>query len=138
MLGTQQKALEVRNSQRSAIQARSSLGRHRPPLPGLTNGRDSPPHVQPSLLLENPEQVVAVGYLAGNDLFFPLIVGYRKGDLHWLIGGVLLGEVDEFHVESFLLLSLQCHYFFLVPSCEPVHSRQIELPSHSAMSCRGT
>ena len=46
---------------------------------------------------------------------FPLIIGNREGNLHRLIGRVLLGKVDEFYVEGGLLLSLHRHSFLPRP-----------------------
>ena len=66
------------------------------------------------------EKVIAIGHLAGDDLFFSLIIGNGEGDLHRFIGRILLGEVDEFYVEGCLLLSwsLQGIVFSLFPSWE--------------------
>src|SRR5258707_13714949 len=63
------------------------------------------------------EKVIAVGDLAGDDLFFSLIICNGEGNLHRFIGRVLLGKVDEFYVEGCLLLSLSLHRhcFFLFP-----------------------
>ena len=65
------------------------------------------------------EKVIAVGDLSGDDLFFPLIIGNGEGNLHRFIGRVLLGKVDEFYVESFLLLRLQWHIVSPRPSLGP-------------------
>src|SRR5947208_10726477 len=99
----------------------------------LANRRNTAAQIQPALLLANMEQVIAVRNFAGNDLFFPLLVGYRKSKLHRIFRRVLLGKVDEFYVESLLLLSLQRHSFFLVPSWERSQSRQRAEPSQSLM-----
>jgi len=47
-----------------------------------------------------------VGDFAGDDLFFALFISHRECDLYRLIGRVLFRKVDEFYVESFLLLRL--------------------------------
>src|SRR5438876_4486493 len=86
------------------------LGRHRPALcTSLANRGNAAADIQPSLLLKQPEQVIAVRDFAGDDLFSALLVSHRKRYLHRLIKRVLFGKVDEFYVESFLLLSLHCH-----------------------------
>jgi hypothetical protein len=46
------------------------------------------------------EEVIAVGHLAGNDLFFPLLIGNGEGDPHRLIGRALFRKVDEFDIEG--------------------------------------
>src|SRR5881409_483155 len=114
------------------------LGGHGPTLASarLANRRNTATQIQPALLLAKPEQVVAVRNFAGNDLFFPLLVGYRKGKLHRFIRRVLLGKVDELYVERLLFLSLQRHSFFLVPSWEPGDFRTREGRAQSPMEGR--
>src|SRR6266581_6988827 len=86
------------------------LRRHRPALcPSLANRGNAAADIQPSLLLKQPEQVIAVRDFAGDDLFSALLVSHRKRYLNRLIRRVLFGKVDELYVESFLLLSLHCH-----------------------------
>src|SRR5215470_13751141 len=84
------------------------LRRHGPALSsaGFANGGDATAHIQPSLFLEQLEEVVSVGNFAGDDFFPALLVGHGEGDLHGLIRRVLFGEMDEFYVERFLLLRL--------------------------------
>ena len=62
------------------------------------------------------EKVITVGNLAGDDLFFALIIGNGEGNLHRFIGRVLLGKVDEFYVEGCLLLSLEFAEALFFPS----------------------
>src|SRR6266536_249400 len=114
------------------------LGGHGPTLASarLANGRNTATQIQPALFLAKPEQVIAVRNFAGDDLFFPLLVGYRKGKLHRFIRRVLLGKVDEFYVESLLFWSLQWHSIFLVPSWELGQSRSAGKPSQSPMEGR--
>jgi len=60
-----------------------------------------------------------VGDFAGDDLFFALFISHRECDLYRLIGRVLFRKVDEFYVESFLLLRLQWHIVSPRPSLGP-------------------
>src|SRR5712672_2316614 len=119
--------LEPRNSWGSSTFSQASiLSRHRSTLrTTLADRGNTPADVQPAVFLKEMEKVIAVGNLAGDDLFFSLIIGNGEGNLHRFIGRVLLGKVDEFYVEGCLLLSLSLHRhcFSLIPSwalsCSP-------------------
>src|SRR5437667_6473682 len=119
------------------VTRRLSSCRHCTPLCAtLTDGRDAASKVEPSLFLAKSEQVVAVRDLSGDDFFFSLLVCHRKSKLHWLIGRVLLGDVDEFYVERFLLLRLHCHGVFLVPGWELGNFKKQGEWAQSPMHCR--
>src|SRR5579862_4088364 len=91
-------------------------GRHGAALrSGFTNGGNTTPDIQPSVLLKQAEQIIGVGDLPGDDLFPALIIDHGKSYLHRFVGRILLGEMNEFYVESFLLLRLRWHCFSLVP-----------------------
>src|SRR5262249_3153181 len=65
---------------------------------------DSSAGTHPSLFLGNPEQLAGVGNFAGDDFFSALLIGNGKCYLNSVIGRGLFGEVNKFHIESFLLL----------------------------------
>jgi hypothetical protein len=46
------------------------------------------------MLLKETEQVIGVGDLPCDDLLPSLLIHHGKGNLHGLVGGVLLGKVD--------------------------------------------
>jgi len=46
------------------------------------------------MLLKETEQVIGIGDLACDDLLLALLIHHGKGNLHGLVGGVLLGKVD--------------------------------------------
>ena len=75
----------------------------------LADRGNTPSDVQPTVFLKEVEKVIAVGDLARDDLFFPLIISNREGKLHRLIGRILFGKVDEFYVEGCWFLSLSLH-----------------------------
>src|SRR5436853_3048031 len=100
----------------------STLSGHCSTLPATLADRGiTAANVQPTVFLKEMEKVIAVGNLAGDDLFFSLIIGNGEGNLHRFIRRVLLGKVDEFYVEGCLLLSLslQRHCFIPRPSWAP-------------------
>ena len=100
-------------------------GRHGAALrSGFANGRNTSANIQPSVLLKQAEQIVGVGNFSGDDLFPALIIDHGKSHLHWLLGRILLGEMDEFYVESFLLLRLHWHCFSLVPGWDTLSLRK--------------
>ena len=68
--------------------------------PALPNRSYSSSDVQPAVFLKEMEKVIAIGNLAGDDLFLSLIIDDRESNLHRLIGRVLFGEVNEFYVEG--------------------------------------
>src|SRR5207302_4933685 len=78
----------------------------------LANRSHTAANVQPAILLEYFKQIVGVGNLARDDFFFSLLIRDRECNLHRLIGRILLGEVNEFHVEGFRFLRL---YWHLIP-----------------------
>jgi hypothetical protein len=66
--------------------------------PSSRNSKFDP--TMPVVFLKKMEEIVRVGHLAGDDLFFPLIIGNGERNLHRLIRRVLLCKVDEFYVEG--------------------------------------
>jgi len=65
---------------------------------GSRESRQPSSDVQPAIFLEEMEKVIAIGSLAGDDLFLSLIIGDRESNLHRLIGRILFGKVNQFYV----------------------------------------
>ena len=113
----------------------ASLGCDGPAMrPGFANGRYASANIQPAILLKEAEQVIGVGNLARDDLLLSLVINHGKGNLHGLVRGVLFGKVDQFYVESFLLLRLHWHCFSLVPGWDCFQSRKASEPVNQKLA----